>query len=139
MIEGVLRHCTDMEIQRQYVDSHGQSAVGFAFCRLLGFELAPRLKAIGCQKLAIPGGKAAAKTEPARTGYLIQVVQRGTGNFREGILWSRSWRRPMGQIQPQKKRPTRMPMPSTMARGIQGNSCIVSELRIMPTGQPSQP
>ena len=45
MIEGVLRHCTDMEIQRQYVDSHGQSAIGFAFCHLLGFELAPRLKA----------------------------------------------------------------------------------------------
>ena len=54
MIKGVLRHCTDMEIQRQYVDSHGQSAVGFAFCRLLGFELAPRLKAISRQKLAIP-------------------------------------------------------------------------------------
>ncbi|MFT8347293.1 Tn3 family transposase [Gluconobacter oxydans] len=54
MIEGVLRHCTDMDIQRQYVDSHGQSAVGFAFCRLLGFELAPRLKAIARQKLAIP-------------------------------------------------------------------------------------
>ncbi|BAV52471.1 transposase Tn3 family protein (plasmid) [Mesorhizobium loti] len=54
MIEGVLRHCTDMEIQRQYVDSHGQSAVGFAFCRLLGFELAPRLKAIARQKLAVP-------------------------------------------------------------------------------------
>ncbi|WP_292682149.1 transposase [Novosphingobium sp.] len=53
-IEGVLRHCTDMEIQRQYVDSHGQSAVGFAFCRLLGFELAPRLKAIARQKLALP-------------------------------------------------------------------------------------
>src|SRR3546814_3667125 len=54
MIEGVLRHCTDMEIQRQYVDSHGQSAVGFAFCRLLGFELAPRLKAVARQKLALP-------------------------------------------------------------------------------------
>jgi hypothetical protein len=54
MIEGVLRHCTDMEIQRQYVDSHGQSAVGFAFCHLLGFELAPRLKAIARQKLALP-------------------------------------------------------------------------------------
>ncbi len=52
MIEGVLRHCTDMEIQRQYVDSHGQSAVGFAFCRLLGFELAPRLKRISREKLA---------------------------------------------------------------------------------------
>jgi TnpA family transposase len=54
MIEGVLRHCTDMEIQRQYVDSHGQSAIGFAFCHLLGFELAPRLKAITRQKLALP-------------------------------------------------------------------------------------
>ena len=54
MIEGVLRHCTDMEIQRQYVDSHGQSAVGFAFCHLLGFEPAPRLKAIARQKLALP-------------------------------------------------------------------------------------
>lgn len=54
MIEGVLRHCTDMEIQRHYVDSHGQSVVGFAFCYLLGFDLAPRLKAIARQKLAIP-------------------------------------------------------------------------------------
>ncbi len=54
MIEGVLRHCTDMEIQRQYVDSHGQSEVAFAFCHLLGFELAPRLKAIARQKLCPP-------------------------------------------------------------------------------------
>ena len=54
MIEGVLRHCTDMTIQRQYVDSHGQSEVAFAFCRLLGFELAPRLKAIARQKLYLP-------------------------------------------------------------------------------------
>ena len=54
MIEGVLRHCTDMEIQRHYVDSHGQSEVAFAFCRLLGFELAPRLKAIARQKLYLP-------------------------------------------------------------------------------------
>ena len=54
MIKGVLRHCTDMEIQRQYVDSHGQSVIGFAFCHLLGFDLAPRLKAISRQKLALP-------------------------------------------------------------------------------------
>jgi TnpA family transposase len=54
MIEGVLRHCTDMEIQRQYVDSHGQTAVGFAFSHLLGFELAPPLKAIARQKLVLP-------------------------------------------------------------------------------------
>jgi len=51
MIEGVLRHCTEMAVDRQYVDSHGQSEVAFAFCRLLGFQLLPRLKAIHKQKL----------------------------------------------------------------------------------------
>lgn len=38
-IEGVLHHETDLEIDRQFVDTHGQSVVGFAFCYLLGFEL----------------------------------------------------------------------------------------------------
>ena len=51
MIEGVLRHCTEMTVTKQYVDSHGQSEVAFAFCRLLGFDLLPRLKAIHSQKL----------------------------------------------------------------------------------------
>jgi TnpA family transposase len=54
MIEGVLRHCTDMEIQRQYVDSHGQSEVAFAFSHLLGFDLLPRLKGIARQRLYLP-------------------------------------------------------------------------------------
>ena len=54
MIEGVLNHCTDMNIQRHDVDSHGQSEVAFAFCHLLGFELSPRLKAIARQKLYLP-------------------------------------------------------------------------------------
>jgi TnpA family transposase len=54
MIEGVLRHCTDLEIQRNHVDSHGQSHVAFAFSYLLGFELMPRLKGIGAQKLHRP-------------------------------------------------------------------------------------
>ena len=43
MIEGVLRHETEMDVEKNYVDSHGQSEVGFAFCYLLGFELLPRL------------------------------------------------------------------------------------------------
>lgn len=55
MIQGVLRHCTDMEVERQYVDSHGQSSVGFAFCRLLSFALLPRLKAIHSKRLYLPG------------------------------------------------------------------------------------
>jgi len=58
MIEGVLRHCTEMTVTKQYVDSHGQSEVAFAFCRLLGFDLLPRLKAIHSQKLyRIENGK----------------------------------------------------------------------------------
>jgi TnpA family transposase len=54
MIEGVIHHCTEMEVDRQYVDSHGQSTIAFAFCRLLGFQLLPRLKAIHSQKLYRP-------------------------------------------------------------------------------------
>lgn len=54
MIEGVLRHCTDMEVDRNYVDTHGQSVVAFAFCHLLGFKLMPRFKNIGSQKLYRP-------------------------------------------------------------------------------------
>lgn len=46
MIEGVLKHCTEMNIDKQYVDSHGQSLVAFAFCHLLGLDLMPRLKGI---------------------------------------------------------------------------------------------
>jgi TnpA family transposase len=54
MIEGVLRHCTDMKVEKNFVDSHGQSEVAFAFCHLLGFELLPRLKRIHSQKLYLP-------------------------------------------------------------------------------------
>ena len=55
MIEGILKHNTAMEIDKNYVDSHGQSEVAFAFCHLLGFKLMPRLKAINRQKLYLPG------------------------------------------------------------------------------------
>ena len=54
MIEGVLRHGTDADIDRNYVDTHGQSAVGFAFTHILGFRLLPRLKNIGSQRLYRP-------------------------------------------------------------------------------------
>ncbi len=54
MIEGVLHHCTDMNVEKNYVDSHGQSEVAFAFCHLLGFQLLPRLKPISRQRLYLP-------------------------------------------------------------------------------------
>lgn len=56
MIEGVLRHDTEMTVKKNFVDTHGQSEVAFAFCHLLGFELMPRLKNIGLQKLYRPEG-----------------------------------------------------------------------------------
>jgi TnpA family transposase len=56
MIEGVIRHCTEMMVERQYVDTHGQSEVAFAFCRFLGFALLPRIKRIQTQRLYRPEG-----------------------------------------------------------------------------------
>jgi TnpA family transposase len=54
MIQGIVRHLTEMRVDRNYVDTHGQSEVAFAFCHLLGFDLLPRLKGIHAQKLYRP-------------------------------------------------------------------------------------
>ncbi|MFG2949237.1 Tn3 family transposase [Streptomyces adustus] len=54
MIEGLLRHCTDAEIESNYVDTHGASVVGFAFTELLNFRPLPRLKNIGSIRLYRP-------------------------------------------------------------------------------------
>lgn len=63
MIEGLLRHLTDADVDRQYTDTHGASIVGFAFSHLLGFNLLPRLKNIGSARLYRPG--TAAEEAPA--------------------------------------------------------------------------
>lgn len=69
MIEGVLRHCTAMQVDRNYVDTHGQSEAAFAFCRLLGFQLMPRLKNLHEQRLSLPDRGLA-----ARLGHLKWVL-----------------------------------------------------------------
>lgn len=61
MIEGVLRHCTAMQVDRNYVDTHGQSEVAFAFCHLLGFQLMPRFKNLHEQKLHLADKNSAEK------------------------------------------------------------------------------
>lgn len=71
MIEGVLRHDTEMEVEKNYVDTHGQSEVGFAFCHLLGFQLLPRLKNIKRQKLYRPN-----KGEPEQYAHLQAILTR---------------------------------------------------------------
>ena len=68
MVEGAMRHGTSMQLEGNYVDSHGQSEIGFAITRLLDFDLLPRMKQINKAKLygpdrgqpdAYPGLKAA--------------------------------------------------------------------------------
>ncbi len=71
MMEGVLRHCTAADIDRNYVDTHGQSAIGFAFAHLLNFQLLPRLKNIGSQRLYLPGD-----TSRGEWGQLESIVAR---------------------------------------------------------------
>lgn len=55
MLEGLLRHGTDAQIDRNYTDTHGATITAFAFCHLLGFRLLPRLKRIGAARLYGPG------------------------------------------------------------------------------------
>jgi TnpA family transposase len=54
MLQGVISQETDMDIEYQYVDSHGKSELGFALTHLLSFDLFPRYKTIGSQKLFLP-------------------------------------------------------------------------------------
>ena len=54
MIEGLLRHSSEMSLNKAYTDTHGQSELAFAFCHLSGFELMPRIKDIYRQKLYLP-------------------------------------------------------------------------------------
>ncbi|WP_026808952.1 Tn3 family transposase [Arenibacter latericius] len=72
MIEGVLKHCTSMDIDRNYVDTHGQSEVAFAFSHLLDFSLMPRFKSLSSKKLYLPN-KSIKKDLP----NLLPVLTRG--------------------------------------------------------------
>ncbi|GAA3307806.1 hypothetical protein GCM10020219_007360 [Nonomuraea dietziae] len=51
MIEGAVRHGTTMKVEGNYVDSHGQTEIGFGVTMLLGFDLLPRIKQINKVKL----------------------------------------------------------------------------------------
>ena len=64
MNEGILRHATAMQVERNYVDTHGQSEIAFAFSYLLGFELLPRLKNLAHQKLHRPDAEPYSNLEP---------------------------------------------------------------------------
>ncbi|MFF3617493.1 Tn3 family transposase [Streptomyces sp. NPDC002580] len=54
MVEGAIRHGTTMSVEGNYVDSHGQSEIGFAVTRLLNVDLLPRIKQINRVRLYRP-------------------------------------------------------------------------------------
>jgi TnpA family transposase len=74
MVEGAIRHGITMTVEGNYVDSHGQSEIGFGVTRLLNVDLLPRIKQINKVKLYRPAAGdpgacprlAAALTRPIR-------------------------------------------------------------------------
>lgn len=74
MIEGLMRHDTDPEFKRNYVDTHGASVVAFAFSHLLGFKLLPRLKNIGSVRL-YPSGSGVSEHWPRLETVLSRPIR----------------------------------------------------------------
>ena len=54
MVDGAIHHGTEMAVEANYVDTHGQSEIGFGITKLLGFDLLPRIKRINEVKLYRP-------------------------------------------------------------------------------------
>jgi TnpA family transposase len=76
MIEGLIRHDTEMRVEKNFVDLHGQSEVAFAFCHLLGaVRLMPRLKRIKYERLYL--------TEKGTTDNYPNLA----GTFARPIRW----------------------------------------------------
>ncbi len=68
MVEGAIRHGTTMNVEGNYVDSHGQSEIGFGITRLLNIDLLPRIKRINKIRLYRPaaGGPGTYPGSPRR-------------------------------------------------------------------------
>lgn len=75
MIEGLMRHSTNAEIDRNYTDTHGASVVAFAFAHLLDFQLLPRLKNIGSARLYRPEPGNTTTTWPALEPVMSRPIR----------------------------------------------------------------
>jgi TnpA family transposase len=72
MIQGAIHHGTEMDVKANYVDTHGQSVIGFGLTRLLGFDLLPRIKRINHIRLYPPArGEEFPNLAPAMVGRAI--------------------------------------------------------------------
>lgn len=71
MIKGLIHHDTEMRIDKNMIDTHGQSEVAFPFCRFMSVELSPRLKRIKYSRLYLPD-----KSMEASLPHLKGVIER---------------------------------------------------------------
>jgi TnpA family transposase len=74
MVEGAMRHGTDMTVESNFVDSHGASFIGFGVTRLLGFDLIARFKQINQMKLYLPD-KGSAEAYPGLVPALTRPLR----------------------------------------------------------------
>jgi TnpA family transposase len=75
MMEGLIRHDTEMRVEKNFVDSHGQSEVAFAFCHLLKLvRLMPRLKRIKYERLYLPTASMSTKI-PSLKGVIARPIR----------------------------------------------------------------
>jgi len=80
-----------MRVEKNFVDSHGQSEVAFAFCRLLNdFKLMPRLKGIKRERLYLPD-RGRAKQFPNLAGVLTRPIQGDIMNQQYFCFFDRRW------------------------------------------------
>ena len=74
MITSLIRHDTLMTVDSNCVDSHGQSELGFAFCRFLHVELLPWLKRMKYERLYLPDTDMKSSL-PHLAGVLARPIQ----------------------------------------------------------------
>ncbi len=74
MIEGLVRHDTEMRVEKNFVDSHGQSEVAFPFCRFLWVDLIPRLRRIKYERLYLPDQEMAGNLQHLK-GILARPIR----------------------------------------------------------------
>jgi TnpA family transposase len=77
MIEGVLRHCTDMEVDRQYTDTHGTSIVGFAFAPYARLQAHAQAEEHRLREAISGGGRRGRELAEPRAGAVHQDDQLG--------------------------------------------------------------
>jgi TnpA family transposase len=74
MITSLIQHDTMMMVEANCVDSHGQSELGFAFCRFLFVELLPWLRRMKYERLYLPDTNMKGDL-PHLTGVLARPIR----------------------------------------------------------------